>query len=163
MELISCLRVIAPGYPHADLTPVHAFRQCCQRIRGIDWISEIRHQDRSAELNRDLRSDRSQKHKNISVAQIVVYPNLSEIVAVSQRCELDPLRDRIPACEMGGKLQTYFTAENSHTAPPLRQSLPAVVRTRTLVHRQSTAAYPAARRSILFRFNFNSYRKRSLR
>ena len=32
------------------------------------------------------------------------------MVALSQGCELDPLRDRIPACEMGGKLQTYFTA-----------------------------------------------------
>ena len=53
-------------------------------------------------------------------------------------------------------LQTYFTAENSHTEPPFRQSLPAVARTRTLAHRQANEAYPAARRSIRFRFNFNS-------
>jgi hypothetical protein len=40
------------------------------------------------------------------------------MVALSQGCELDPLRDRIAAGKMRRKLQTHFTAENSHGSLP---------------------------------------------
>ena len=76
VNLVAGLRVIAARDTHADLTAVHALRQRREGIGGIHWISEIRHQNRSAELDRHFRSDRGQENTNIPVTEIVVDPKL---------------------------------------------------------------------------------------
>src|SRR6185295_19302828 len=95
------LTEIAARDAHADLLIGAQFRKRAERVRKIEGVMKVGHENRRAEWHRHMGCDRRHDQKLAAVTNVVVKPDPAETSIGSELRESNEIRNGVVIGQMG--------------------------------------------------------------